>query len=206
MPPAAARTPSRASGSSAARARSPSTARRSKPTSPARCCACWCSSRWSPPTAPPQFDVECTVAGGGLSGQAGAVRHGLSRAITYFEPELRGAAQEGRLPDPRQPRRRAQEVWPRQGPPQLPVLEALSAAAFADAFRGICERSQVPLCRSGALGGRRQWLPDAADAGASCKLRPVWAPSSCDRIYSCYRFPSRPAVRHASHLPACCAN
>jgi small subunit ribosomal protein S9 len=36
-----------------------------------------------------QFDVECTVTGGGLSGQAGAVRHGLSRAMTNFEPELR---------------------------------------------------------------------------------------------------------------------
>ena len=36
-----------------------------------------------------QFDVECTVTGGGLSGQAGAVRHGLSRAMTHFEPELR---------------------------------------------------------------------------------------------------------------------
>jgi small subunit ribosomal protein S9 len=36
-----------------------------------------------------QFDVECTVVGGGLSGQAGAVRHGLSRAMTNFEPELR---------------------------------------------------------------------------------------------------------------------
>ena len=37
-----------------------------------------------------QYDVVCTVAGGGLSGQAGAVRHGLSKALTYFEPELRG--------------------------------------------------------------------------------------------------------------------
>lgn len=36
-----------------------------------------------------QFDVFCTVAGGGLSGQAGAVRHGISRALTYFEPTLR---------------------------------------------------------------------------------------------------------------------
>ncbi|QQR68670.1 MAG: 30S ribosomal protein S9 [Alphaproteobacteria bacterium] len=36
-----------------------------------------------------QFDVMCTVAGGGLSGQAGAVRHAISRALTYFEPELR---------------------------------------------------------------------------------------------------------------------
>ena len=36
-----------------------------------------------------QFDVICTVKGGGLSGQAGAIRHGISRALTYFEPALR---------------------------------------------------------------------------------------------------------------------
>ena len=38
-----------------------------------------------------QYDVVCTVTGGGLSGQAGAVRHGISKALTYFEPGLRGA-------------------------------------------------------------------------------------------------------------------
>ena len=37
-----------------------------------------------------QYDVVATVAGGGLSGQAGAVRHGISKALTYYEPELRG--------------------------------------------------------------------------------------------------------------------
>jgi len=36
-----------------------------------------------------QFDVVATVAGGGLSGQAGAVRHGISKALTYYEPALR---------------------------------------------------------------------------------------------------------------------
>ena len=36
-----------------------------------------------------QFDVFATVTGGGLSGQAGALRHGISRALTYYEPELR---------------------------------------------------------------------------------------------------------------------
>ena len=36
-----------------------------------------------------QFDVICTVKGGGLSGQAGAVRHGISKALTYYEPDLR---------------------------------------------------------------------------------------------------------------------
>ena len=42
-----------------------------------------------------QFDITATVAGGGLSGQAGAVRHGLSKALTYYEPELRGVLKKG---------------------------------------------------------------------------------------------------------------
>ncbi|MFZ5734133.1 MAG: 30S ribosomal protein S9 [Pseudomonadota bacterium] len=42
-----------------------------------------------------QYDVICTVAGGGLSGQAGAVRHGLSKALTNFEPDLRGVLKKG---------------------------------------------------------------------------------------------------------------
>jgi small subunit ribosomal protein S9 len=37
-----------------------------------------------------EFDIVATVTGGGLSGQAGAVRHGVSKALTHFEPELRG--------------------------------------------------------------------------------------------------------------------
>jgi len=36
-----------------------------------------------------EFDVRCTVKGGGLSGQAGAIVHGLARAIVLFEPELK---------------------------------------------------------------------------------------------------------------------
>ena len=42
-----------------------------------------------------QFDVVVTVSGGGLSGQAGAVRHGLSKALTYYEPALRGTLKSG---------------------------------------------------------------------------------------------------------------
>jgi small subunit ribosomal protein S9 len=42
-----------------------------------------------------QFDVVCTVSGGGLSGQAGAVRHGLSKALMRFEPELRSVLKRG---------------------------------------------------------------------------------------------------------------
>ena len=42
-----------------------------------------------------QYDVMCTVKGGGLSGQAGAVRHGISKALTGFEPTLRPALKSG---------------------------------------------------------------------------------------------------------------
>lgn len=42
-----------------------------------------------------QFDVFATVVGGGLSGQAGAVRHGISRALTHYEPGLRPALKAG---------------------------------------------------------------------------------------------------------------
>ena len=42
-----------------------------------------------------QYDVVCTVSGGGLSGQAGALRHGISKALTYYEPELRSPLKKG---------------------------------------------------------------------------------------------------------------
>ena len=42
-----------------------------------------------------QYDVIATVQGGGLSGQAGAVRHGISKALTYYEPGLRGVLKKG---------------------------------------------------------------------------------------------------------------
>jgi len=42
-----------------------------------------------------QFDIVCSVSGGGLSGQAGAVRHGISRALTYFDPSLRPVLKSG---------------------------------------------------------------------------------------------------------------
>jgi small subunit ribosomal protein S9 len=42
-----------------------------------------------------QYDVICSVSGGGLSGQAGAVRHGISKALTHFEPDLRSVLKRG---------------------------------------------------------------------------------------------------------------
>ncbi len=42
-----------------------------------------------------QYDIWCTVKGGGLSGQAGAVRHGISKALTSYEPVLRPTLRKG---------------------------------------------------------------------------------------------------------------
>jgi len=42
-----------------------------------------------------QYDIVATVIGGGLSGQAGAVRHGISKALTYYEPGLRAVLKKG---------------------------------------------------------------------------------------------------------------
>jgi small subunit ribosomal protein S9 len=42
-----------------------------------------------------QFDVVCTCSGGGLSGQAGALRHGISKALIAYEPNLRGVLKAG---------------------------------------------------------------------------------------------------------------
>ncbi len=44
-----------------------------------------------------QFDVICTVKGGGLSGQAGAIRHGVSRALDNFDPNFHGELKAGGL-------------------------------------------------------------------------------------------------------------
>ena len=41
-----------------------------------------------------QYDVEATVVGGGLSGQAGAVKHGIAQALTRYEPALRGVVKQ----------------------------------------------------------------------------------------------------------------
>lgn len=42
-----------------------------------------------------QFDIYCTVTGSGPSGQAGAVRHGIAKALTYYEPSLRSVLKKG---------------------------------------------------------------------------------------------------------------
>ena len=55
-------------------------------------------------TEPPRaYDIDATIDGGGISGQAGALRLGIARALVELDPELRVPAQEGRLPHPRRP-------------------------------------------------------------------------------------------------------
>ena len=73
-----------------------------------------------------QYDIMATVLGGGLSGQAGAVRHGISKALTYFEPDLRAVLKKGGFltRDSRVVERK--KYGTHEGPPQLPVLQALS--------------------------------------------------------------------------------
>ncbi len=55
-----------------------------------------------------KFDIVCTVAGGGVTGQAGAIRHGLSRALLQFDPELRATLKKAGLltRDPRMKERK----------------------------------------------------------------------------------------------------
>ena len=72
-----------------------------------------------------QFDVFCTVTGGGLSGQAGAVRHGISRALTYYEPDLRGILKVAGFLTRDFARGRAQEIRQGQGATKLPVQQAI---------------------------------------------------------------------------------
>ena len=75
-----------------------------------------------------QYDVICTVSGGGLSGQAGAVRHGLSKALTNFEPELRSVLKKGGFltRDSRVVERK--KYGRAKARRSLPVLEALTTA------------------------------------------------------------------------------
>ena len=71
------------------------------------------------------YDVDATLDGGGVSGQAGALRLGIARALVELDPELRAAAEEGRPPHPRRAREGVQEVRPQEGPQGAAVLQAL---------------------------------------------------------------------------------
>ncbi len=75
--------------------------------------------------AGPEFDILVNVRGGGLEGQAGAVKHALSRALVLFNPELRPGPEKSRFSHPGRPHQRAEEIRPPGRPPRLPVFETV---------------------------------------------------------------------------------
>ena len=77
-----------------------------------------------------QFDVKVTVVGGGVKGQAEAIRLGIARALSEIDRSLPFSPEGRRIPHPRFPRGRAQEARPARRTPSLPVQQALIAAGL----------------------------------------------------------------------------
>ena len=76
-----------------------------------------------------RFNAMIKVEGGGVTGQAGAIRHGIARALLELDPEALGCPAPGRLPDPRPADEGTQEVRPQARPQGAAVHEALVAPA-----------------------------------------------------------------------------
>ena len=57
------------------------------------------------------YDIHCSVLGGGHTGQAGALRHGVSKALSFYEPELRGALKTAGFIKKRFSTSREKEIW-----------------------------------------------------------------------------------------------
>ncbi len=91
-----------------------------------------------------EFDIWATVKGGGISGQAGALRHGLARALVVANEDYRKPLRKNGLPYSRLPHGGAQEVRPARRPQAVPVLQALERLGS----------------RAGAVVARPQYAPD----------------------------------------------
>ena len=72
------------------------------------------------------YDIDATIDGGGVSGQAGAMRLGIARSHRRARPRAAPHPQEGRPPHPRRPREGEQEVRPEEGPQGAAVLQAVA--------------------------------------------------------------------------------
>ena len=81
-----------------------------------------------------KLDVSINVLGGGISGQAGAIRHGISKALLELNPEYREVLETGRFPYPRLARQGTQKVWPQERQSTIPVFEALIPAPGSNRF------------------------------------------------------------------------
>ena len=73
-----------------------------------------------------KFDIVCRVAGGGVTGQAGAIRHGIARALLQSDARTCAPSEEGRLPDPRPENEGAQEVRPQGRSSRASVLQEIT--------------------------------------------------------------------------------
>ena len=92
---------------------------------PPRRCACRFARRSCLTETADKFDILATVGGGGVSGQAGAVRLGIARALVEHQRRVAQAAQERRLADPRRARQGTQELRNGWSAEALPVQQAL---------------------------------------------------------------------------------
>ena len=72
-----------------------------------------------------KFDVIVNVRGGGYTGQAGAIRHGIARALLQADAELQTCSEEGWLPDPRSSYEGTQEVRPQSRSSRSAVQQAI---------------------------------------------------------------------------------
>ena len=84
-----------------------------------------------------RVDVICTVTGGGVSGQAGAIRHGVARALLKVNPEFRRRSEGRRSPDPRPAHEGAKEVRPQGCPSRSAVQQALNFIKLGQKARKI---------------------------------------------------------------------
>ena len=117
-----------------------------------------------------RVDVFVNVRGGGKHSQSGAVQLGLARAAQGVPPGPRYGPPRRRLPHPRRPDGRTQEVRPQEGPQELPVLQALSAPRWIPTRPAGSRPSREPWFRGMAMGakqrcqvcGRLQRVPDDA--------------------------------------------
>ena len=92
-----------------------------------------------------RYDIDATIHGGGITGQAGALRLGIARGLIALDTELRAPLKRGRLPHPRRPREGIEEVRPEEGPQGTAVLEALNPMRFGtDGVRGVANAELTP--------------------------------------------------------------
>jgi hypothetical protein len=83
-----------------------------------------------------QYDLIVSVTGGGLSGRAGAVRHGLAKALTHYEPDLRTPLKKEGFLTRELCVLLSAKIWSQKSAQKLPVLEALIEATHISKLKG----------------------------------------------------------------------